>query len=121
MRIGAGFALLHSRRHDHTTPWKSEQRFQFCVFRRTSNDGRIVRSDRSGLPAGCDKREPAPKPAVTAHSRSVMVQPALAAADSRRAGACSYNNNKAPASGRANSENGSYRVVRSIDVDSLIF
>jgi SAM-dependent methyltransferase len=41
--LGAGFALLHSRRHDHTTPWKSEQRFQFCVFRRTSNDGRIVR------------------------------------------------------------------------------
>jgi 2-polyprenyl-3-methyl-5-hydroxy-6-metoxy-1,4-benzoquinol methylase len=33
--LGKGFALIHARRHDHTTPWLSEQRFQFCVFRRT--------------------------------------------------------------------------------------
>jgi SAM-dependent methyltransferase len=34
--LGSGFALIHARRHEHTTPWKSEQRFQFCVFRRTA-------------------------------------------------------------------------------------
>jgi len=34
--LGTGFALIHARRHDHVTPWKSEQRFQFCVFRRTA-------------------------------------------------------------------------------------
>jgi SAM-dependent methyltransferase len=33
--LGTGFALVHARTHDHVTPWKSEQRFQFCVFRRT--------------------------------------------------------------------------------------
>jgi SAM-dependent methyltransferase len=36
--LGKGFELIHARRHDHTTPWKSEQRFQFCVFRRTHED-----------------------------------------------------------------------------------
>jgi 2-polyprenyl-3-methyl-5-hydroxy-6-metoxy-1,4-benzoquinol methylase len=33
--LGAGFVLVDSRRHDHSTPWKSAQRFQFCIFRRT--------------------------------------------------------------------------------------
>ncbi|HLJ72910.1 MAG TPA: class I SAM-dependent methyltransferase [Roseiarcus sp.] len=32
--IGDGFALIETRRHDHTTPWGSEQRFQFSLFRR---------------------------------------------------------------------------------------
>ena len=27
-------AAKASRRHDHSTPWKSAQRFQFCIFRR---------------------------------------------------------------------------------------
>ena len=35
VELGTGFALVHARTHDHVTPWKSEQRFQFCVFRRT--------------------------------------------------------------------------------------
>lgn len=34
--IGDGFDLIESRRHDHTTPWDSAQRFQFCMFRRTA-------------------------------------------------------------------------------------
>jgi len=34
--LGTGFAPIHARRHDHTTPWHSEQHFQFCVFRRTA-------------------------------------------------------------------------------------
>ena len=34
--LGAGFVLVDSRRHDHSTPWKSAQRFQFCIFRRTA-------------------------------------------------------------------------------------
>lgn len=34
--LGDAFALIHARRHDHATPWKSQQHFQFCVFRRTS-------------------------------------------------------------------------------------
>lgn len=34
--LGEGFELVHSRRHDHATPWDSTQRFQFCVFRRTA-------------------------------------------------------------------------------------
>jgi SAM-dependent methyltransferase len=34
-QLGEGFELLAARRHDHTTPWNTEQRFQFCVFRRT--------------------------------------------------------------------------------------
>jgi ubiquinone/menaquinone biosynthesis C-methylase UbiE len=32
--LGGGFVLLDSRRHDHSTPWNSAQRFQFCIFRR---------------------------------------------------------------------------------------
>jgi trans-aconitate methyltransferase len=32
--IGDGFELIETRRHDHTTPWGSEQRFQFSLFRR---------------------------------------------------------------------------------------
>jgi ubiquinone/menaquinone biosynthesis C-methylase UbiE len=34
--LGGGFVLLDSRRHDHSTPWNSAQRFQFCIFRRTT-------------------------------------------------------------------------------------
>jgi SAM-dependent methyltransferase len=34
--LGEGFVLLDSRRHDHSTPWKSAQRFQFCIFRRAA-------------------------------------------------------------------------------------
>ena len=34
--LGEGFELIGSRRHDHSTPWNSAQRFQFCVFRRTA-------------------------------------------------------------------------------------
>jgi 2-polyprenyl-3-methyl-5-hydroxy-6-metoxy-1,4-benzoquinol methylase len=33
MELGEGFVLVDSRRHDHSTPWNSEQRFQFCIFR----------------------------------------------------------------------------------------
>jgi 2-polyprenyl-3-methyl-5-hydroxy-6-metoxy-1,4-benzoquinol methylase len=32
--LGEGFQLVESRRHDHSTPWNSAQRFQFCIFRR---------------------------------------------------------------------------------------
>lgn len=32
--VGEGFSLLSSRPHRHLTPWGSEQRFQFSVFRR---------------------------------------------------------------------------------------
>jgi SAM-dependent methyltransferase len=32
--LGEGFQLVDSRRHDHSTPWNSAQRFQFCIFRR---------------------------------------------------------------------------------------
>lgn len=34
--LGEGFELLDSRRHDHSTPWDSTQRFQFSIFRRTA-------------------------------------------------------------------------------------
>lgn len=34
--LGGGFQLVKSLRHDHATPWNSAQRFQFCVFRRTT-------------------------------------------------------------------------------------
>jgi SAM-dependent methyltransferase len=34
--LGDGFELIESRRHDHSTPWKSAQRFQFSIFRRTA-------------------------------------------------------------------------------------
>jgi 2-polyprenyl-3-methyl-5-hydroxy-6-metoxy-1,4-benzoquinol methylase len=33
--LGGGFELVEARRHEHTTPWNSVQRFQFCVFRRS--------------------------------------------------------------------------------------
>jgi SAM-dependent methyltransferase len=33
--LGDDFSLMHSRRHDHMTPAKMLQRFQFSVFRRT--------------------------------------------------------------------------------------
>ena len=32
--LGEGFVLIESRAHDHSTPWKSSQRFQFSLFRR---------------------------------------------------------------------------------------
>lgn len=34
--FGKGFELMDARRHDHSTPWGSTQRFQFCIFRRTA-------------------------------------------------------------------------------------
>ena len=34
--LGEGLELVDSRRHDHSTPWNSAQRFQFCIFRRTA-------------------------------------------------------------------------------------
>lgn len=34
--LGDGFVFLDSRRHDHATPGKSSQRFQFSVFQRRS-------------------------------------------------------------------------------------
>jgi ubiquinone/menaquinone biosynthesis C-methylase UbiE len=32
--LGPGFKLVRSRRHEHATPWGSQQAFQFSVFRR---------------------------------------------------------------------------------------
>jgi hypothetical protein len=32
--LGPGFRLMHTQRHEHTTPWDSHQVFQFSVFRR---------------------------------------------------------------------------------------
>jgi len=32
--IGGAFELVETRRYEHMTPWNSEQRFQFNVFRR---------------------------------------------------------------------------------------
>ncbi len=32
--LGSAFELVDMRRHEHTTPWGTEQRFQFGVFRR---------------------------------------------------------------------------------------
>jgi SAM-dependent methyltransferase len=32
--LGEGFALVETQNHRHTTPWHSEQRFQFSLFRR---------------------------------------------------------------------------------------
>jgi SAM-dependent methyltransferase len=32
--LGAEFTLVDSRLHDHVTPWKSSQRFQFSIFRK---------------------------------------------------------------------------------------
>lgn len=34
VELGEGFKLIHSRLHEHSTPWDSKQRFQFSVFRR---------------------------------------------------------------------------------------
>ena len=34
--LGEGFELIDSRQHDHSTPWNSAQRFQFCMFRRVA-------------------------------------------------------------------------------------
>ncbi len=33
-RLGRGFELVDSRRHEHTTPWGAVQKFQFSTFRR---------------------------------------------------------------------------------------
>jgi trans-aconitate methyltransferase len=35
--LGAGFELIDTRRHDHTTPWGSVQKFQFSTFRRAAD------------------------------------------------------------------------------------
>lgn len=32
--LGEGFELIHSRTHEHSTPWNSKQKFQFSVFQR---------------------------------------------------------------------------------------
>ena len=32
--LGSKFQLVHTRPHEHTTPWGSQQMFQFSVFRR---------------------------------------------------------------------------------------
>lgn len=32
--LGAGFKLVHTRRHEHATPWDARQIFQFSVFTR---------------------------------------------------------------------------------------
>jgi len=32
--LGSKFHLVHARRHEHATPWGSQQMFQFSVFRR---------------------------------------------------------------------------------------
>ena len=32
--LGSRFQLVHTRPHEHTTPWGSQQMFQFSVFRR---------------------------------------------------------------------------------------
>jgi hypothetical protein len=34
--LGRAFQLVDARRHAHATPWKSDQSFQFSVFRRCS-------------------------------------------------------------------------------------
>jgi trans-aconitate methyltransferase len=36
-KLGAGFELIDTRRHDHTTPWGSVQKFQFSTFRRAKD------------------------------------------------------------------------------------
>jgi hypothetical protein len=30
--LGSGFELVHTRRHEHATPWAAIQRFQFSVY-----------------------------------------------------------------------------------------
>lgn len=32
--LGPAFELVETRKHSHLTPWGSEQRFQFSLFRR---------------------------------------------------------------------------------------
>ena len=32
--LGDAFELIETRRHQHSTPWGPEQRYQFSVFRR---------------------------------------------------------------------------------------
>jgi hypothetical protein len=32
--LGAAFKLIHTRRHEHATPWGAQQAFQFSIFRR---------------------------------------------------------------------------------------
>lgn len=34
--LGSGFALMDTRRHEHTTPWGAVQKFQFSTFNRVS-------------------------------------------------------------------------------------
>lgn len=34
--LGADFALVNSRRHEHATPWRAVQKFQFSTFRRVA-------------------------------------------------------------------------------------
>jgi SAM-dependent methyltransferase len=34
--LGADFALVDSRRHEHATPWRAVQKFQFSTFRRVA-------------------------------------------------------------------------------------
>lgn len=34
-RLGPGYRLIQSRKHDHRTPWGSVQRFHFGLFRKT--------------------------------------------------------------------------------------
>lgn len=34
--LGSDFQLLHTRPHEHVTPWATVQRFQFSVFRRAA-------------------------------------------------------------------------------------
>jgi trans-aconitate methyltransferase len=34
--LGGAFELIETRRHEHLTPWGSQQRFQFSIFRRAS-------------------------------------------------------------------------------------
>jgi 2-polyprenyl-3-methyl-5-hydroxy-6-metoxy-1,4-benzoquinol methylase len=35
--LGGGFELVHTRQHEHATPWAAIQRFQFSVFRRVAS------------------------------------------------------------------------------------
>jgi hypothetical protein len=34
--LGADFVLIDSRQHEHKTPWRTVQRFQFSTFRRVA-------------------------------------------------------------------------------------
>jgi trans-aconitate methyltransferase len=36
-KLGQGFELIDTRRHEHTTPWGAVQKFQFSTFRRASD------------------------------------------------------------------------------------